>query len=91
MGGGSGRGLSFGATVGSGELPLEYKIESGVMPKLAEKGHRIHFVRFSDDEREEYEKLVEKFPHFALSSCGGLHGNIPLENAIAYVETRLHP
>ncbi len=36
-------------------------------------------------------KLVEKFPHFALSSCGGLHGNIPLENAIAYVETRLHP
>ena len=38
MGGGSGRGLSFGATVGSGELPLEYKIESGVMPKLAEIG-----------------------------------------------------
>lgn len=38
MGGGSGRGLSFGATVGSGELPLEYKFESGVMPKPAEIG-----------------------------------------------------
>ena len=58
MGGGSGRGLSFGATVGSGELPLEYTIESGVMPKLAEKGHRIHFVRFSDDEREDYVRTI---------------------------------
>lgn len=38
MGGGSGRGLSFGATIGSGELPLEYKFESGAMPKLTAIG-----------------------------------------------------
>ena len=31
------------------------------MPPLAKKGHRIHFVRISDDEREEYQKLVEEF------------------------------
>lgn len=36
MGGGSGRGLSFGATVGSGELPLQYKIEVKMPPKQPE-------------------------------------------------------
>lgn len=31
------------------------------MPALAKKGHRIHYVRILDDERAEYEALVEKF------------------------------
>lgn len=29
-----------------------------------------------------------KYPGFIISSCGGLHGSIPLENALAYFETR---
>lgn len=29
-------------------------------------------------------------PGFALSSCGGLHGNIPLENLEAYFDARAH-
>lgn len=33
MGGGSGRGLSFGATIGSGELPLQYEFEAKRSPE----------------------------------------------------------
>ena len=29
-----------------------------------------------------------KYPGFIISSCGGLHGNIPMENMIAYFKTR---
>lgn len=29
-----------------------------------------------------------KYPGFIISSCGGLHGNIPLDNIIAYFKTR---
>lgn len=31
------------------------------MPSLAKKGHRIHFVRFDEEEKEEYRRLAEKF------------------------------
>lgn len=29
-----------------------------------------------------------KYPGFIISSCGGLHGNIPMENMITYFKTR---
>jgi len=29
-----------------------------------------------------------KYPGFIISSCGGLHGNIPIENMLAYFKTR---
>jgi hypothetical protein len=32
--------------------------------------------------------LTKYFPGFAISSCGGLHGNIPMENLEAYFDAR---
>lgn len=34
------------------------------------------------------EPLLARHPGFALASCGGLHGNIPLENLVAYFDAR---
>jgi hypothetical protein len=33
-------------------------------------------------------ELGRRYPGFAISSCGGLHGDIPLDNMLAYFETR---
>ena len=33
-------------------------------------------------------KRMEDCPGFAISSCGGIHGNIPLENLVAYFDAR---
>ncbi len=41
--------------------------------------------------REHTIEVIEagrKYPGFIISSCGGLHGNIPLENMIAYFTAR---
>ena len=34
-------------------------------------------------------KKTDKIQGFAMASCGGLHGNIPLDNLIAYFDTRV--
>ncbi len=44
-----------------------------------------------DDIRKMVIELYEKcrgFQGFAISSCGGIHGNIPMENLIAYFDAR---
>jgi len=44
-----------------------------------------------DDVRKHTKEVIEsgsKYPGFIISSCGGLHGNIPFENIKAYFETR---
>ncbi len=33
-------------------------------------------------------ELGRRYPGFVISSCGGLHGDIPLDNMLAYFETR---
>lgn len=41
--------------------------------------------------REHTAEVIEKgrkYPGFVISSCGGLHGDIPLDNMLAYFETR---
>jgi hypothetical protein len=41
--------------------------------------------------REHTAEVIEmgrRYPGFVISSCGGLHGDIPLENMLAYFETR---
>lgn len=41
--------------------------------------------------REHTRAVIERgrqYPGFIISSCGGLHGNIPLANALAYFEAR---
>lgn len=45
----------------------------------------------ADQVREHTAEVIEigrKHPGFMISSPGGIHGNIPLENAIAYFQTR---
>ena len=63
MGGGSGRGLSFGATVGSGELPLQYKFEVKMTPKQPEGEAEAATV-----------PLGEKKPSMLVKYVGGAAG-----------------
>lgn len=44
-----------------------------------------------EDVRQHTLEVIEqgrRYPGFIISSCGGLHGNIPYENILAYFETR---
>lgn len=44
-----------------------------------------------DEVRKHTREVIEKgrrYPGFIISSCGGLHGNIPQENIMAYFRTR---
>jgi hypothetical protein len=44
-----------------------------------------------DEVRAHTRDVIEqgrRYPGFIISSCGGLHGNIPMENMLAYFETR---
>jgi hypothetical protein len=44
-----------------------------------------------DEVKAHTKSVIEKareYPGFIISSCGGLHGNIPLKNIIAYFQTR---
>ncbi len=44
-----------------------------------------------DDVRQHTRAVIEQarqYPGFIISSCGGLHGNIPLDNLLAYFQTR---
>lgn len=44
-----------------------------------------------DEVRRHTHEVIEagrRYPGFILSSCGGLHGNIPLENIVAYFEAQ---
>ncbi len=44
-----------------------------------------------DEVREHTRSVIEKgreYPGFIISSCGGLHGNIPMENMLAYFAAR---
>lgn len=44
-----------------------------------------------DEVRSHTRQVIERgreYPGFILSSCGGLYGNVPLENMLAYFETR---
>jgi hypothetical protein len=44
-----------------------------------------------EDVKKHTRKVIEAgriYPGFIISSCGGLHGDIPLQNIIAYFETR---
>lgn len=41
--------------------------------------------------RTHTKEVIEKgreYPGFIISSCGGLHGNIPMENILTYFKTR---
>lgn len=51
---------------------------------------RLTFGRPDEIRRMVFEVLDEMsgYPGFAISSCGGLHGNIPLENLVAYFDAR---
>lgn len=52
---------------------------------------KLTFGRGDEIEKMVHE-LCDKYAHlpgFAISSCGGLHGNIPLENLIAYFNARV--
>jgi hypothetical protein len=40
------------------------------------------------DHTREVIKAGKKYPGFIISSCGGLHGNIPMENMLTYFKTR---
>lgn len=45
----------------------------------------------SEQVRNHTKEVIEagrKYPGFIISSCGGLHGNIPMENIITYFKTR---
>jgi hypothetical protein len=52
---------------------------------------RILSTGAPNEVREHTAEVIEqgrKYPGFVISSCGGLHGDIPLENMLAYFETR---
>lgn len=52
--------------------------------------YRLTFGNPEDVRRMVFE-LTEKmsdYPGFMIASCGGLHGNIPLENLVAYFDAR---